>query len=270
MVQIETDFFALPRPRIFGHRGSAGEFPENTMISFERAVLAGAVYLELDVHMTADGEVVVSHDAQLTRTCGRDAVIREMTWAQLQNADAAYMLTRDGGETFPFRGKGIRVPRLADVLGTFLNVNYIIEIKQNAPTLVPALLEILDATGTRRRVLLASESDAPIKEVREAAPGIPTNFPYSDVAEFLQAMAGNRPGYQAPGAAIQIPTEYEGWKLVTPQSIDFAHQAGVEMHVWTVNEEREMNELLDIGVDGLITDFPARALSVVHSRGGAV
>ena len=236
------------------------------MVSFERAVVAGAVYLELDVHMTADGEVVVSHDEHLSRTCGIDALIREMTLAQLRRADAGYLFTSDGGATFPFRGKGIRIPRLVEVLGSFLNVNYIIEIKQTEPTLVPALLEIIDSTGLRRHVLIASELDKPVQQVRDAAPGIPTNFPYGDVTEFLQALAGNRPGYRPRGSAIQIPPEFEGWKLVTPESIEFAHKLGVEMHVWTVNEEREMNELLDLGVDGLITDFPARALGVVHAR----
>ncbi len=264
---IETDFFEPPIPRIFGHRGAAGEFPENTMVSFERAVRCGAVYLELDVHMTRDGEVVVSHDGFLTRTCGRDELISEMTWAELQTADAGYMFTTDGGVTFPFRDQHIGVPRLADVLGAFLSINYIIEIKQSSPSLIPALLGALDLTGMRRRVLVASEHDEVVKEVRELAPEIPTNFPYGEIAEFLQAMAGNRPGYQPLGSALQIPPAHEGWKLVTPESVEFAHKCGVELHVWTVNDEREMNQLLDYGVDGLISDFPARALAVVRARG---
>ena len=143
----DTDFFVPPRPRIFGHRGAAGEFPENTMVSFERAVRAGAIYLELDVHMSRDGEIVVSHDEGLTRTCGRDALIREMNWAEIEDADAGHMLTFDGGATFPFRGGYIKIPRLIEVLGAFLNVNYLIEIKQTEPSLVSQLLAIVDASG---------------------------------------------------------------------------------------------------------------------------
>ena len=236
------------------------------MVSFERAVRGGALYLELDVHMTRDGEVVVAHDPNLTRTCGRDVFIREMTWTELQRADAGYMLTLDGGETFPFRDRSIRVPCLAEVLGAFLNVNYNIEIKQTEPSLVSKLLVIINDAGVRRRVLIASELDQPIKEVRELAPRVPTNFPYSDVGGFLQAMAARDSAYSPLGSALQIPPAYEGWKLVTPESVEFAHRVGVEVHVWTVNEEAEMNQMLDYGADGLISDFPARALMVAHAR----
>jgi glycerophosphoryl diester phosphodiesterase len=262
----DTDFFAPPRPRIFGHRGAAGEMPENTMVSFERAVGAGTIYLELDVHMTRDGEVVVSHDPNLTRTCGRDVFIKDMAWAELQHADAGYMLTFDGGATFPFRGRSIRVPRLAEVLGAFLNVNYNIEIKQTEPNMVSRMLAVIDDAGVRRRVLIASEADGPVQELRALAPRIPTNFSYGDVSAFLQAMAARDSAYTPPGNALQIPPTYEGWKLVTPESVEFAHRAGVEVHVWTVNEEAEMNQMLDYGVDGLISDFPARALAVAHAR----
>ena len=234
------------------------------MVSFEQAIRAGALYLELDVHMSRDGEIVVSHDEGLTRTCGRDALIREMNWAEIQAVDAGHMLTFDGGATFPFRGRSIKVPRLIEVLGAFGDVNYIIEIKQT--NLVSQLLAILDASGLRRTVLIASEFDEPISAVRSLAPQIPTNFSYGEVAEFLQAMAGYRPAYEPRGAALQIPVEYQGWRLVTTESVEFAHRAGVELHVWTVNEESEMNQLLEYGVDGLISDFPARALGVARAR----
>ena len=237
------------------------------MVSFEQAIRAGALYLELDVHMSRDGEIVVSHDEGLTRTCGREALICEMNWAEIRAADAGYMLTFDGGATFPFRGRSIKVPRLIEVLGAFGDVNYLIEIKQTEPSLVSQLLATVDATGLRRRVLIASEFDEPISAVRSLAPQIPTNFSYGEVAEFLQAMAGYRPGYEPRGAALQIPPAYEGWRLVTPESVEFAHRAGVELHVWTVNEESEMYQLLDCGVDGLISDFPARALAVARSEG---
>jgi len=263
----DTEFFSPRRPRIFGHRGAAGEFPENTMLSFERAARAVAIYLELDVHMSRDGEIVVSHDEGLTRSCGRDALIRESNWAEISAADAGYMMTFDGGATFPFRGRSIKVPRLSEVLGAFGGVNYLIEIKQTEPSLVAQLLATVEASGLRRRVLIASEFDEPIRAVRSLAPQIPTNFPYGEVAEFLQALAGSRPGYEPSGAALQIPPEYQGWRLVTTESVEFAHRAGVELHVWTVNEESEMNRLLECDVDGLISDFPARALAVARSRG---
>jgi len=264
--EFDTDFFAPSRPRVFGHRGAAGECPENTLVSFEQAVRAGAQYVELDVHMTRDGEIVVSHDANLARACDREGLIAQMTLAEIEAADAGYAFTTDGGATFPFRGRRVRIPRLADVLSRFTGTNLVVEIKQTEPSLVARLLATVDRVGARRRVMLTSEQDEPVRELRALAPKLPTNFPYTDVAELLQAMAGNRPGYKALGAAIQIPPQYGTWQLLTPALVAFAHNLGVEVHAWTINDEREMNELLDCGVDGIISDFPARALALVRAR----
>ena len=264
----KTDFFQPPRPRVFGHRGSAGTHPENTLESFAAAVAAGADYLEFDLHMTRDGEVVVSHDDQLDRNCGRAGVIREMTYAEVATADAGRMFTLDGA-TFPFRGRGIRIPRLADVLAAFPQLRMIVEFKQIAPSVVAPMLALLDRAGMRRRVLAASEHQEPLDEIRKLAPEIPTNFSYLESGLFIQAMGTRDSRYRPPADAVQIPRSYESWQLVTPESVDFAHRLGLEVHVWTVNDETEMHELLDMGVDGLISDYPARALDLVRKRAAA-
>jgi len=261
----KTDFFIPAVPRVFGHRGSAGTHPENTLESFAAAVAAGVDYLEFDLHMTRDGEVVVSHDDHLDRDCGRPGVIREMTYADLAVADAGRMFTLDGA-TFPFRGKGIRIPRLAEVLAAFPKLRMIVEVKQIAPSVVAPMLALLDHAGVRRNVLVASEHQEPLDEVRQLAPEIPTNFSYLESGIFIQAMGTRDANYRPPADAVQIPRSYESWQLVTPESVSFAHSLGLEVHVWTVNEETEMRELLDMGVDGLITDYPARALDVVRKR----
>lgn len=264
----DSDFFELPRPRAIGHRGSAGTHPENTLESFRAAVDAGAQYLEFDVHMTRDGDIVVSHDDHLQRTCGRDGVIREMTSHDLTSADAGRMFTIDGS-SYPFRDKGVKVPRLADVLSEFPNLRILIEVKQIAPSLVAEMLNLIDGAGMRRNVLIASEHQEPLDEVRKLAVGIPTNFSYLESGGFFQAMVANDGKYRPPGAALQIPPSYESWQLVTPDSVAFAHRIGIEVHVWTVNEESQMTELLDMGVDGLISDFPRRAIDVIRSREAA-
>ena len=263
----DTDFFKPALPRAFGHRGSAGTHPENTLESFAAAAALGIEYFELDVHMTRDGEVVVSHDGDLERTCGRAGVIAEMTYAELATADAGRMFTLDGAN-FPFRDRGIRVPRLAEVLAAFPKLRVLIEVKQIAPSLIVPMLGVIDRAGMRRSVLVASEHQPPLDEVRRLAPEIPTNFSYFDTGEFFQAMV-RRDNYRPPGAALQIPRNYESWQLVTPDSVEFAHRLGVEVHVWTVNEEAEMNQLLDLGVDGLISDYPGRLLDVIRRRGSA-
>ncbi len=265
---LETDFFSLALPRAIGHRGSAGTHPENTMPSFQAAVEAGARYLELDVHMSRDGELVVSHDGALERICGRPGAIQELDYTDIASADAGFSFTSDG-ESFPFRGKGIRVPPLREVLSAYPAIRFVIEVKQIEPSVIAPLLRVLDETRMRRMVLLASEHQTPIDETRALAPGIPTNFPYLEVAGFLQAMASRSTDYKPPGDALQIPPEYESWRLVSRETLEAAHRFGVEMHVWTVNEEAEMRELLELGVDGILSDYPARLLKVIREMGRA-
>ncbi|MFZ2061793.1 MAG: glycerophosphodiester phosphodiesterase [Candidatus Binatus sp.] len=265
---LNTDFFTPAPPRVFGHRGAAGTHPENTLESFRGAVASGVQYLEFDIHMTRDGEVVVAHDNHLARMCGLDRKIAEMTHAELAAADAGRMFTLDGA-TFPFRDKGIRVPRLAEVLEAFPKLRMIVEVKQIAPSVVAPMLELIDRAGIRRSVLVASEHQEPLDEIRKLAPEIPTNFSYLESGLFIQAMGTRDANYRPPADAVQISHFYENWELVTRQSVEFAHSLGVEMHVWTVNEEAEMSQLLDMGVDGLISDYPERALEVVHERAPA-
>ena len=265
---LDTDFFTPELPRVFGHRGSAGTYPENTIESFRAAVAAGVAYIEFDIHMTRDGEVVVAHDEHLNRMCGVDRRIREMTYAEVMAADAGRLFTLDDS-TFPFRDRGLRIPRLAEVLGTFPKLRMIVEVKQIEPSVVVPMLDLIDRAGMRRSVLVASEHQPPLDEIRKLAPDIPTNFSYYESGQFFQAMAARDAGYRAPGDAIQISHFYENWELVTRESVEFAHNVGVEMHVFTVNEAHEMRQLLDVGVDGLITDYPRRALDLVRSRASA-
>jgi glycerophosphoryl diester phosphodiesterase len=259
---LDSDFFDLPAPRVIAHRGASGQYPENTLAAFRAAADAGAPYFELDVHMTRDGVVVVSHDAVLSRTCRLDAAIGDLTLAELKRADAGRSFTAsDGG--FPFRGRGIEVPALAEVFAAFPEHRYIVEVKQSAPSLAAALLEVIERAGMRRRVLLASEEPAPIDELRALAPELPTGFPYPEIVGFMAALAPGAEPYQPRGDAVQIPPEYHSWRIVTPESVGAAHRIGVEVHVFTVNDAAEMRAMLEMGVDGIITDYPARLLELI-------
>jgi glycerophosphoryl diester phosphodiesterase len=259
---LDSDFFDLPAPRVIAHRGASGQYPENTLAAFRAAADAGAPYFELDVHMTRDGVVVVSHDPVLSRACGLDAAIGDLTLAELKRADAGWGFAADVGR-FPFRGRGIEVPALAEVFAAFPEHRYIIEVKQSAPSLAPALLEVIERAGMRRRVLLASEEHAPIDELRALAPELPTGFPYPEIVGFMASLAPGAEPYQPRGDAVQIPPEYESWRIVTPESVAAAHRIGVEVHVFTVNDAAEMRAMLEIGVDGIITDHPALLLKLL-------
>jgi len=236
------------------------------MPAFQAAADAGAAYFELDVHLSRDGEIVVHHDPHFGRTCGRPDSICESTWAQITELDAGYGFSIDAGRSFPARGRGIRVPRLAEVLAAFRQQRILIEIKQEKPSLVDPLVKLIDRSGVRKNVAIASELQQPIDQVRALAPDLPTNLPYFEIVEFMQALAARNESYRPRGNALQVPPEYEGWKLAIPEIIEYAHLVGLVFDVWTVNEEAEMRSLLDAGVDGIITDYPARALKVIGSR----
>jgi len=259
---LDTDFFDAPSPRVFAHRGASGRYPENTMAAFEAAIAVGAPYLELDIHCSRDGEIVVHHDDDLSRTAGLKKLVRDLTAAELSALDVARYFTPDG-QSFPFRGRGIAVPTLRDVLSSFPQQRLIVEIKQQTPSLVTALLGLLRESGMARRVLIASEHQTPLDEVRAAAPGIPTNLSAREIGAFMMALAPDAAPYHPLGDALQIPPEHLGWKLATPESVAAAHRFGLEVHVWTVNDPAEMHELLAMGVDGIISDFPERALEAI-------
>jgi glycerophosphoryl diester phosphodiesterase len=261
---LDSDFFNPPRPRIFGHRGSAGTHPENTMPSFQAAIDLGALYLETDAHMTHDGEIVVSHDPDLARCGDVPIVIRETDYADLAKADAGYTFSLDG-EEFPFRGKGIRIPRLAELLATFPGAFFNIDLKPEDVSLTEAVLKVIDAAKMRRHVLLTSEFQNRLDEARALAPGIATSCGYLEIAAFMQALAAHDETYRPKSDALQIPPDYYSWKLATPETVAMAHRHGLEVHVWTVNDEASMRELLALEVDGIMSDLPALALKVVAS-----
>ena len=262
---LNTDFFAAARPRVMAHRGASGEYPENTMPAFRAAVEAGADYIELDVHCTRDGEVVVVHDDDLSRIASDDRKVAEMTFAELEVVDAAFNFARDG-QRCPFRGQGVHVPRLAEVLQSCTGLRFVIEFKPRDAPIADATLAVVRRTGMERQVLFASEHSAPIVRMRALAPQLPTNLTALEIAAFVQSVLTGAPPYAAPGDALQIPPEHSGLKLATPEVVAAAHRNGIEVHVWTINDPAEMEEMLALGVDGIITDYPTRLLPLLRNR----
>jgi glycerophosphoryl diester phosphodiesterase len=260
---LDTDFFAVPLPRVIAHRGDSAEYPENTMPAFRAAVETRADYIELDVHLTRDGQVVVVHDEGLSRIASDDRLVVEMTMAELETIDAAFNFA-PAADGWLLRGLGIRVPKLEEVLKSWPTLRFVIEFKPRDPAIADSALEVVRAAGMERRVLFASEHLAPIARARLLAPRIPTNLPAAEIVSFIQTLP-SRP-YAGAGDALQIPPEYRGIKLATREVIAAAHRSGLEVHVWTINDQAEMEEMLSLGVDGIITDYPSRLLALLRSR----
>jgi glycerophosphoryl diester phosphodiesterase len=250
---------------VIAHRGASGDYPENTIPAFNAARMMGAPYIELDVHLTRDGEIAVIHDDDLRRVAAHDGVVREMTMVEVKAADAGHNFTRDRGRNFPFRGQGIRAPALSEVFAAFPHQRFILEIKETTPQLVSALIVLIDRAKMRRRVLVASEHQGPIDELRALAPEIPTNLPAREVGLFMMSLGPQAESCVTRGEALQIPPEYQSWRLVSAESVAMARRIGIEMHVWTVNGAAEMREMLELGVDGILTDHPARLIDVLRA-----
>lgn len=259
-------YFAPP-PRVYGHRGAAGVAPENTLPSFALAIALGATHLELDVHATRDGEIVVLHDPLLDRTTDAVGPVRERTWAEVAALDAGWHFSHDG-RTFPYRGQGVRVPRLAEVLAAFPGQRFNIEIKQGDPPIVDATLALLAAAGALERTLLAAEHDDIMAAIRAAGgERVATGMSVGDVLAFLdRLLRDDWDGYRPPGRALQVPPAHAGVEIVTAASVAAAHRAGLEMHVWTINERAEIDRLLDLGVDGIMSDLPGLVAEAVRQR----
>ena len=251
---------------MFGHRGAAGLAPENTLPSFALATTLGAPYLELDVHGTRDGAVVVLHDPTLERTTNGGGPVADLSLTELQHLDAGHQFTYDGAH-FPYRGQGIRVPLLQEVVRAFPQHRLNIEIKQATPPIVDAVFDILGASTALDRCLLAAEHDDIMTAIRaKATDRIATSMSTGDVVEFMNRFgAGNWDGYAPVGRALQIPVSFEGLDLITADTVAAAHRLGLEIHAWTINDPDEMKRLVALGVDGIISDLPGLAVSVLQT-----
>jgi len=263
-----NNYLTGPRPRLFGHRGSAATHPENTLPAFAAALEAGVPYLELDVHATADGEVVVLHDDTLLRTCGVDRAVSHLALRELKQYDAGFTFTPDGGGSFPFRERGITVPTLAEVLEAFPQALFNIEIKQEAPGIEGRTLDILAATGRSESVLLAAEQDLIMARLRPLCGAIPTSFCFQELVAFFTWLGTqDPPDYRPPARVLQIPEVWQGRTLVTEEMLAATRHLGLEVHVWTVNAAADMRRLLTMGVDGLMSDDPALLVRMAAQSG---
>lgn len=249
----------LARP-VIAHRGDSAHAPENTMAAFERAVRLGAEGLEFDVRLTADGVAVVHHDAALDRTTDAAGPLGRRALAELRAVDAGARFTIDGGRTFPFRGRGLRVPTLDEVLGAWPDTPVLIEIKEAAAA--GAVRAALDRHAAAGRAVVASFLDAAVAPFRGSA--YATGAARGDVARLLAASltgARVRPAYQL----ASVPRSYNGLPLPVARFARALRPAGVPVSVWTVDDPVEARTLWRAGVSGMVSNDPEALLAVRSS-----
>jgi glycerophosphoryl diester phosphodiesterase len=260
-------YFDLPRPIPVGHRGASGELPENTLPAFERALERGARILETDVHATADGVAVIFHDPTLERTTDGRGPVSARTLDELRDLDAGHGFTPDGGASFPHRGRGIGIPTLDEAFAAFPNARFNIELKAGDRAFVEGVVKA--AAPRADRTLLTSADDALMAELRAVLrdTGVPVAMGAStgDCVAFVKAASGEGPPPPEP-MALQIPPDFGGQPLVTRELVEFAHAHDVQVHVWTINEPAEIERLLDLDVDAVMSDFPGRVVEAIARR----
>jgi glycerophosphoryl diester phosphodiesterase len=250
-------------PTAIAHRGSRLLWPENTMEAFSNAIDLGCRHLETDLHVTADRVVVCIHDPTVDRTTESAGSVASLTYDELSTLDAGYR--HRGSEGHLFRGMGVRVPTLEEVVVSFPDVSVVVDLKSEG--VVGPLTDLVDRLGLHERLIVGSFSDSRLDEFRTASRGgVATSTGAALSRRWLLASRFGRV-VRSEAAALQLPRRSRGVRVVTRPLIDLAHSVGLQVHVWTVNDPAEMEELLDLGVDAIITDRPDLLKEVLVSRG---
>jgi glycerophosphoryl diester phosphodiesterase len=237
-------------PLAFAHRGGAGDWPENTLPAFEGAVALGFRHLETDVHVTRDGVLLAFHDDHLDRVTDRTGRIADLPWSEVKTARV------DGREP---------IPRLDELLDAWPDICFNIDPKHDRS--VEPLAQAIERAGAIDRVCIGSFSDRRIARLRGLlGPRLCTALGPTGVAR-LRAAAYGLPAGRFRAPCVQVPPGHGSVALVDERFVRAAHHHQVQVHVWTIDEPDEMHRLLDLGVDGIMTDRPQVLKDVLVSRG---
>ena len=252
-------------PVNLAHRGASASAPENTLEAFRLAVRSGAGGIELDVHLTRDGYPVVIHDPTLDRTTNLTGAVSGMKLDEVRGADAGYCFSPDGGKTYPYRGTGLRVPTLAEVLRGCPGVAVNIDMKADRPGIEAAVLDVLRRLDAAGRALVVSSRFGAVRRFRGISEGrISTGASRWETAVFLLASNLRLERLLVPDYdALQVPPRHRGIPLVTRRFVQAARARNVRVDAWTINEKEQMRSLLDLGVDVIMTDRPEKLAEVL-------
>jgi glycerophosphoryl diester phosphodiesterase len=257
-----SDFFSGSRHNldVIAHRGGNGEWPGETLFAFENAKALGVDVLEMDLRVTRDHQLVLMHNPTVAATTNGSLFVRCYRLAELQKLDAAYNWSPEGQTDHPFRHQGIFVPTFHQVLEQFRDMRMNIEIKGwhplDAPKIARHFCDLLVDYGMTRRVLVASFHKQVLRIIRREHPEVAISASTTDVIKFVLSSKFGSGSYRPDAEAIQTQSRFIDAKL-----LDTARKHGLKLHGWTVDKAEEMDRLIALGVDGIITDFPTRLLN---------
>ena len=269
----DTAYYTDPRPQVMviAHQGGDGIWPGDTLYAFEKAVETGADVLEMDAHITLDGEIVLMHDEKVDRTTDGSGRIEDLLLSKLKLLDAAYRWSNDGGATFPYRGQGIQVPTLDELFERFPDKRYLIEIKLTRNPIHQPLCEMIREYGMQEKVVVASFHDDSMALFRETCPEVATSASKGEVTPFVILGKLFLSGWLSPEyQSLQVPwetSESYGIPIMTERFIREAHAKNLHVEPWTVNDPALIKQHIQWGVDGIITDRPDVMMEVLREMG---
>ena len=254
----------LPYPLVIAHQGGDGLWPGDTMFAFEHAAELGVDVLEMDLHITKEGVLVINHDETVDRTTDSTGEIEAMNLDEIKALDAGYDWSNDNGNTFPYRGMGITIPTLEEVFEAFPGYHMTIEIKTTERSMAMPFCELIRAYDMQDKVLVASFLDERMEEFREVCPEVATSSARQETTIFVllsKAFLGRL--YSPSFNALQVPEESSGITVMTTQFVHAAHERNLRVEPWTIDNPKQMKQYIEWGVDGIITDRPDLMLEIL-------
>lgn len=260
----DADPFPGEAPLVLAHRGGLALWPENTLLAFREALALGVDVLETDLRRTADGRLAVFHDARLERTTDGEGAVAERRWADLASLDAGHHFSRDGGRSFPYRGRGLRIPALEEVLAALPDARLSLELKDDTPETAAPLCALLTEHGAHDRVIVASFHQTPIDAVRERCPEVPTAATPGEAWRFYLASRLGLANLVRPRAeAVFLMQRLGPLRPASSGLVADAAALGLPVYVWGAEGEAEIRALLAAGVAGITTDHPGHLLAAL-------
>ncbi len=257
----------LNYPLVIAHQGGDGLWPGDTLFAYQNAVKLGVDVLEMDIHITKDGVLVLMHDETVDRTTNGTGEIESMTLDELKQLDAGYDWTPDEGKTFPFRGQGIKITALEEIFQSFPDMHMTIEIKKSNASMIKPFCELIRKYNMQDKVLVASFYDDKMKEFRRECPEVATSSAKNETTIFVlltKPFLGSL--YSPKFYSLQVPERSSGITVMTASFVKAAHERNLAVEPWTINDAETMRTFISWGVDGIITDRPDIMLEVLGRK----
>ena len=260
-------YFIPDKFLVIAHRGGPSLGPENTLYTFRNAVKLGVDVLEMDVRSTKDGQLIILHDDTVDRTTNATGPVLNYTLIEIKKLDAAHRWSPDQGQTFPLRDKGVKIPTLPEVFEAFPQTKMNLEIKESRSSTIQSLCRLIRDHQMTDKVVVASFATDSLKEFRRLCPQVATSAGTSEARLFFGLQKAFLEAVYSPDAQVlQVPETLGDLRIVNTRFIDAAHARNMRVQVWLVNDGRSMQRLLELGVDGIMTDHPQRLMGVLKKH----